>query len=91
VLDEDIRASKKHLLDAETTLNHQWVIEDLQLNSDVKTESDPICSSAGCTQYKQKKSSLGYPIDYDVPNFGKDKDMKDNMRSLAIAEKMYKH
>jgi len=90
--------SRKNLADAEANLNHYWNIEDLQvkdLDADadvqIKTESDPICSSAGCTQYKQKKTGLGYPVDYDVPNFGRDGDINANMRSLAVAEKMYKH
>lgn len=52
-LDSDMIATKKHLDDSQTKLNHKWVIEDLQL--DAQTESDPICSSAGCTQYKHKK------------------------------------
>jgi hypothetical protein len=57
-------------------------------NVHVITESDPICSSAGCTQYKHKKKSLGYKIDYGVPNFGRDHDINDNFASLATAEEM---
>ena len=36
-------------------------------------ESDPICSSAGCTQYKQPEGPPQHPMDYFVPNFGMDK------------------
>ena len=54
-------------------------------------ESDPICSSAGCTQYKHKKKSLGYKIDYGVPNFGRDHDINDNFESIRTAEGMTGH
>jgi hypothetical protein len=54
-------------------------------------ESDPICSSAGCTQYKHKKKPLGYKINYPVPNFGVDTDIIDNHASLELAESMKSH
>lgn len=54
-------------------------------------QSDPICSSAGCTQYKHKKTPLGYPIDYPVPSFGKDPEIEANANSLSIAEAMHSH
>jgi hypothetical protein len=54
-------------------------------------ESDPICSSAGCTQYKHKKKKRGYDIDYPVPNFGVDHDILDNHHSLEIAEGALSH
>lgn len=49
--------------------------------------SDPICSSAGCTQYSHKKKKLGYDINYFVPNFGEDRDITDSKASLAKVEK----
>jgi hypothetical protein len=49
-------------------------------------KSDPICSSAGCTQYRHKKKGLGYKINYPVPNFGADKDIIDSKASLDLAE-----
>lgn len=67
--DGEIDASLKNLADAQKKLNHKWDIEDLQTEQQINTESDPICSSAGC-DHKAKK--LGYPIDYGVPNFGVD-------------------
>jgi len=54
-------------------------------------ESDPICSSAGCTQYKHKKKELGYKINYPVPSFGADNDINDNFESLKTAEGMIGH
>ena len=41
----------------------------------MQLESDPICSSAGCTQYKQPEGPAEPPMDYFVPNFGTDKEM----------------
>jgi TfoX/Sxy family transcriptional regulator of competence genes len=67
------------------------VIEDVQLDSDVNAQSDPICSSAGCTQYKHKKKGLGYDIDYFVPNFGADHLINQNHESLDWAEKSLGH
>ena len=45
-LDADVRTTQKNLGDAEQTLGHKWVIDDLQTEADVK--SDPICASSGC-------------------------------------------
>jgi hypothetical protein len=57
-------------------------------NINVASESDPICSSAGCTQFQHKKKALGYKINYPVPNFGRDSDINDNFASLKLAEGM---
>jgi hypothetical protein len=65
--------------------------QDMDANAYLMTESDPICSSAGCTQYKHKKKALGYKIDYSVPNFGRDHDIIDNFASLKLAEGMKSH
>ena len=54
-------------------------------------ESDPICSSAGCTQYIHKKTPLGYDLDYFVPNFGPDPENKWSLDSIAIAEQTHGH
>ena len=55
------------------------------------SESDPVCSSAGCVQYLHKKKGLGYKIDYPVPNFGADMDIIDSRASLDKAEKLQSH
>merc|ERR1712147_470466 len=57
----------------------------------IKLESDPICSSAGCTQYKHKKKDRGYDIDYFVPHFGEDKDISGSKESVDFAEKKLGH
>jgi len=89
-LDGDMISTAKNLDDSENNLGHKWVIA-LQTGADVNLESDPICSSAGCTQYKHKKAKLGYDINYPVPHFGTDKDINDDFESLSLAEKMIGH
>ena len=46
-----------------------------KLYSLMQLESDPICSSAGCDQYKHPEAPEDPPRDYFVPNFGHDPDM----------------
>jgi len=39
-------------------------------------ESDPICDSSGCNQYKHPDSKEAkYDMDYYVPHFGMDRDI----------------
>lgn len=47
----------------------------IAVSADVQMKSDPICSSAGCTQYEHPKLET-YPMDYPVANFGVDHDIK---------------
>ena len=57
------------------------------------TESDPVCHSGGCTQYlhpKPDKSNL-YPMNYYVPNFGRDEDVTNTWTSLGAAEGIRNH
>ena len=81
--DRDIQNTKSSLATAEKMTGHEWNL--VQLNS------DPICSSAGCTQYKQKKQPLGYDLDYFVPDFGPDRDVIDTSRSIVNAELTHHH
>lgn len=83
--DKDIVTSKKNLKDSEKSLGHNWTL--LQLDA----ESDPICSSAGCTQYLHPQAET-HPMDYFVPNFGRDHDNTiATEQSLAASEKMLGH
>jgi hypothetical protein len=43
---------------------------------------DPICSSAGCTQYLHPKIET-YPMDYFVPDFGLDHEIKATHSHIA--------
>ena len=63
----------------------------IMLVAAVKVESDPICSSAGCTQFKHKKTPLGYDLDYFVPSFGPDPDIVGTAKAISIAEAMHNH
>ena len=56
-----------------------------------QARSDPICSSAGCTQYEHPAPPKGHPMDYFVPSFGRDPDMEGTEDSIDIAQKMIGH
>ena len=68
-LDHDVKVTASNLANAEATLGTTMEVAEVQL------ESDPICSSAGCTQYEHPKLK-DYPKDYFVPNFGPDQNAK---------------
>jgi len=46
----------------------------------MRSRSDPICSSAGCGQYAHPAPPASHPVDYPVPDFGEDPDMRDTLR-----------
>ena len=52
----------------------------------VTIKSDPICNSAGCTQYLHPKKD-DFKKNYFVPSFGRDHDINVNFNSLKVAEK----
>ena len=60
-------------------------------NLQLDVQSDPICNSAGCTQYKHPKKDDGYDKDYPVVNLGVDRDIIDDHENLPIAEKIVGH
>lgn len=53
--------------------------------------SDPICNSAGCTQYLHPDKKPGHPVDYFVPNFGVDRDIADSQAHEAKASAALGH
>merc|ERR1711934_843991 len=60
--------------------------------SAIHIKSDPICSSAGCSQYKHPASTTAdWPKDYGVPHFGMDRDIMGSLDNLAVAEGIVKH
>lgn len=81
-LDHDMKVTATNLNNAEATLG---------TTMDVQVQSDPICSSAGCDQYKWPEAPKSHPVDYPVPNFGVDRDIETGFESLAAAEKIQKH
>mmetsp|Transcript_38174 Transcript_38174/g.58224 ORF Transcript_38174/g.58224 Transcript_38174/m.58224 type:complete len:139 (-) Transcript_38174:70-486(-) len=86
-MDPDIKDSIKHLHDQES-VHGVW---NLPKDEDVQLESDPVCSSAGCTQFKHKHLEPAYPVDYPVPNLGQDREIKTNLNSLKKAEDIVHH
>ena len=54
-------------------------------------ESDPICSSAGCSQYKQPEGPKPHPMDYFVPNFGMDRDIIATEQDEKVASALVGH
>lgn len=54
-------------------------------------QSDPICSSAGCVQYKQPEGPAQHPMDYFVPNFGVDHDVLATESNEKLASAMVGH
>jgi hypothetical protein len=57
------------------------------LDAEINLESDPICSSSGCDQYKHPKSKeVKYDMDYPVPNFGMDRDIQGSFEDTKAAE-----
>jgi hypothetical protein len=73
-LDKDVVSTNKHISDAEDTLGKQMI--------QIDSSSDPICSSAGCTQYEHPTKKKGHPMNYPVPNFGEDQGVKDAAKSI---------
>merc|ERR1711934_188115 len=60
--------------------------------SGIKIKSDPICNSAGCTQYKHPEAKEAkYDMDYPVPHFGMDRDIQGSLENLAVAQKVVGH
>jgi len=58
--------------------------------ANVLLRDDPICSSAGCTQFKHPEVK-SHPIDYPVPSFGADPEMETTHNSIANAEEALGH
>ena len=81
-LDSDVTSTQENIANAEGAYG-SW---DL-----IQTTSDPICSSAGCTQYEWPKPPPGPPMDYPVPDFGQDHDIEDSLDNERLASKMIGH
>jgi len=78
----------------ETKLNHKFVLDsdDVQLEADIKTESDPICSSAGCWKSKHQKEAEEKIIQYPDPEEqGLEHDVKVSINNEANASKKLSH
>jgi len=88
-MDHDIKVSLHNTKNAETALGSESI--HMQAESDLRLGSDPICSSAGCNQYKHLKKDPGYDMDYPVPDLGVDRDIIANHEDTELAERLLKH
>ena len=89
-MDGDIVDSLAALGDQER-IHGDWKIPKDDHLVQMQAGSDPVCSSAGCTQYLHPAKKLGYAADYVVPNFGADHDMVSTEAHTAAAEARLGH
>merc|ERR1712147_41486 len=54
--------------------------------ANVQLKSDPICNSAGCTQYLHPEKDT-HPMNYPVPDFGLGNEIKASMSHMDQLEK----
>jgi len=81
-LDSDVVNTQSSIANAESSLGAWNVPKSL-----AQVKSDPICSSAGCTQFKHPEVE-SHPMDYFVPNFGQDQDIKNTLADEKVASKV---
>jgi len=86
--DHDIKVSLHNQHNAEMTLGQAVTLQNA---ADIHLESDPICDSSGCNQYKHKKKDPGYDKDYPVVDLGVDRDIVGSHEDLAVAEGIVHH
>ena len=66
-------------------------VQAIHLSKEATHKSDPICSSAGCTQYLHPEGAAGHPMDYPVADFGVDHHIKESQASEKAAESTLDH
>ena len=81
-IDHDIATSLKNL-NKQESIHGAWNV--IQTQNEVNIKDDPICNSAGCTQYLHPHKD-GYPKDYFVADFGLDEDVKASQSHEKAAE-----
>jgi len=60
---------------------------DVELEDDsTLVQSDPICNSSGCDQYLHPKKAEDHPINYAVPDFGVDREIRLTKEHYKAAE-----
>jgi hypothetical protein len=105
--DKDIMDAQSHIAQQEAkhgtwtpvqdSLTGAWTLPSAKdskyglLQMESQLGDDPICSSAGCSQYKHPKQKDDHKIDYFVPSYGKDHDRIHTDDSLNTAENMLGH
>jgi len=63
------------------------------LQTEVDVHSDPICNSAGCTQYlfPEADKSNDWPKNYPVQNYGMDRTTAGDLENIPVAEAIAGH
>ena len=93
-LDDDMKMTQHHEATAQKWLDLAEG-KGKKEKSLLQTSSDPICNSAGCTQYKWPKADpdLSHPMNYFVPNFGTHDrtEVLTTWNSLDVAQRQLNH
>ena len=93
-VDHDIIGTQASSANAEKDLGTEWNPESFdkvpKVDAEFKlmqkaSDSDPICSSAGCTQYLHPQPP-SHPMNYPVPDYGVDHDIIGTQASIKTAE-----
>jgi len=80
-LDGNMKDALHNLSSTEKKMDHEYKL--------IQLESDPICDSSGCNQFKHPDSKVAdWPRDYGVPSFGMDRSISDSLTNLNVAEKI---
>ena len=103
-MDHDIKASIKHMEDLEAE-HGEWKIPEPVAAAAQKPrlaqtkpaaepkktakKSDPICPSSGCEWENRQTDPEGYPINYPVPDFGMDHDIKHSLKHMKDQEEKH--
>ena len=69
---------------------HEFRLTGTEADVRLGATSDPICSSAGCTQYQHPHKD-DFKMNYFVPDFGKDHDIKVSDANAELAEGILGH
>merc|ERR1712127_10515 len=101
-LDHEVMSTQSNIGKAEAKLAHVWNPDNAGIDAadnasynyaaiQLNEQSDPICDSSGCNQYKHKKKDPGYDKDYPVVDLGVDRDIIGSHEDLAVAEGIVHH
>lgn len=84
--------TKADIRNDDGTFNNEFTEQLTGTTADLRigSKSDPICSSAGCTQYEHPHPST-HKMNYFVPNFGKDHNIVQSDESAQQAEEQLGH
>jgi hypothetical protein len=79
-------ACKDAVTSAPEHLAPLWKTDVQLIDDSTLVQNDPICNSSGCTQYLHPKKEDDHPINYAVPDFGVDREIKLTKEHYTDAE-----